>query len=145
MKIPYRQYQLGRRLLAGLPSNQDLIASVAELCRSASIGMAAFTVAGAVSAYTIGVFDQRQQVYVTVKESQASEIIVCQGHVSLQENTPFVYGHIAVCDEKGHITGGRLFSDTMLFVGEIDLQELLGDVLPRSYDPSTGRLLWQFT
>jgi hypothetical protein len=70
---------------------------------------------------------------------------MCQGHVSHQKKKPFVYGTIAISLTDGQVTGGRLFSDTLLFVGEIELQELNGDPLERLYDPATGRLLWQFS
>jgi predicted DNA-binding protein with PD1-like motif len=144
MNIQCQEYRSGRRLLARLASGRDIITAVADLCRETSINMASYVITGAVSAYTIGVFDQRQQVYVTAHESQAGEIVMCHGHVSFQEDKPFVYGHIALSHENGQMTGGRLFSDTLVFVAEIDLQELKGEVLQRSYDPSTGRLLWHF-
>jgi len=40
--------------------------------------------------------------------------------------------------------GGHLFSDTILFAGEIRLQELIGNPLERAYDERTGLNLWQF-
>ena len=144
MRDDCAEYQLGRRLLARLPSGRDIIASVADLVRQKSVKMGVFVINGAVSSYTTGVYDQRQQVYVTAHESKAAEIVVCHGHVSLYENEAFVHGYIALARENGRMTGGRLFSDTILFAGEIDLQELSGDLPSRPYDRATGRLLWNF-
>jgi predicted DNA-binding protein with PD1-like motif len=38
--------------------------------------------------------------------------------------------------------GGLLFSETILFAGEIDLQEMTGEPLERVYDDKTGLRLW---
>ena len=45
---------------------------------------------------------------------------------------------------SGKIIGGHLFSETILYAGEIDLQELTGKPLERAYDGTTG-FLWMST
>jgi predicted DNA-binding protein with PD1-like motif len=70
------------------------------------------------------------------------EIVNCIGNVSLKEKTPVIQSHIVLADEHGKITGGHLFSETILFAGEIDLQEMIGEPLERVYDEKTGLMLW---
>jgi predicted DNA-binding protein with PD1-like motif len=97
---------------------------------------------GAVSSVTVGVYDQTQYVYVTFTENTAMEIVNCIGNVSLKDKMPVVRSHIVLADEHGKIIGGHLSSETILFAGEIDLQEMTGKPLERVYDDKTGLMLW---
>jgi len=49
---------------------------------------------------------------------------------------------LILIQDHGKIIGGRLFSETILFTGEIDLQEMIGEPLERVYDDKTGLRLW---
>jgi predicted DNA-binding protein with PD1-like motif len=136
------EFKLGRRLLGCLPHGKDLITSIEDFCTATDIQTATFSVIGAVSFATIGVYDQKQHVYVTFTEDASMEIINCVGNVSLKDKTPVIQSHIVLADEHGKIIGGRLFSETILFSGEIDLQEMTGKSLERIYDDKTGLMLW---
>ena len=136
--------QPGRLFIGRLPFGKDLITAVGDFCQSSSIQMATFSLIGAVSSYTIGAYDQQQHVYVTETATADLEIINCSGNISLMDGNPMVHAHIVLGDEKGNTTGGHLFSDTILFAGEISLQELIGTPLERAYDKRTGLNLWQF-
>ena len=136
------EFKLGRRFLGCLPHGKDLITSIEDFCTASNIRMATFSVVGAVSSATIGVYDQKQHVYVTFTENTTMEIANCIGNVSLKDKTPVIQSHIVLADKHGKITGGHLFSETILFAGEIDLQELTGKPLERIYDNKTGLMLW---
>ena len=136
------EFKPGRRLLGRLPHGKDLISSIEEFCTASGFKMATFSVIGAVSYATLGVYDQKQHVYVTFIENAPLEIINCTGNVSLADNIPVIRSHIVLADEHGKIIGGRLFSETILYDGEIDLQEMIGKPLERIYDDITGLMLW---
>jgi len=136
------EFKLGRRLLGRLPHGKDLIASIENFCIASSIQMATFSVIGAVSSATLGTYDQKQHVYVTFTENVPMEIVTCVGNVSLKDKIPVVQSHIVLADEHGKIIGGHLFSETILFAGEIDLQEMTGKPLERVCDNETGLMLW---
>ncbi|MDO9565789.1 MAG: DNA-binding protein [Candidatus Desulfaltia sp.] len=137
------EFQQGRIFVGRLPHGRDLILSVEEFCEDASIQMAIFSIIGAVSSATIGTYDQKQQVYVTVKEEALFEIVSCMGNVSLKEGKPFIHAHILLSDEQGKTIGGHLFSETIIYAGEINLQELTGKPMERTYDNDTGLMLWK--
>ena len=137
------EFQQGRLFVGRLPQGIDLINSIEEFCKKALIQMAAFSVIGAVSSATIGAYDQKQQVYVTFKEEAPLEIVSCTGNVSLKEGKPFIHAHILLADEQGKTTGGHLFSETIIYAGEINLQELTGKPMERTYDNDTGLMLWK--
>ena len=64
-KLVGSEFQPGRYIVGRLPYGEDLISAIENLCKSSSIQMAIFSLIGAVSSYTIGTYDQKQQVYVT--------------------------------------------------------------------------------
>ena len=136
------KFQQGRIFIGSLPQGGDLINSTEEFCKKALIQMATFSVIGAVSSATIGAYDQKQQVYVTFKEEAPFEIVSCIGNVSLKDGKPFIHAHILLADEQGKTIGGHLFSETIIYAGEINLQELTGKPMERTYDSNTGLMLW---
>ncbi|MBW2193292.1 MAG: DNA-binding protein [Deltaproteobacteria bacterium] len=143
-KMICAEFQPGRLFVGRLPYGNDLIKAIEDFCQSSSIQMATFSLIGAVSSYTIGAYDQKQHVYVTETAKADLEIINCIGNLSVMDGNPMVHAHIILGDEKGNTMGGHLFSDTILFAGEIRLQELIGNPLERAYDERTGLNLWQF-
>ena len=145
MNLSYSEFKPGRFFLGTLPYGKDLIASIENFCKEASIQMAIFSVIGSVSYVTLGCYDQKQQVYVTFKEEAPLEVIACIGNISIKDGRPFVHAHIVLSDEKGKIIGGHLFSETIIFAGEINLQELKGNSFERAYDNKTGLMLWNLS
>lgn len=143
-KLTCPEFKTGRRFVGRLPHGKDLITFIEDFCKEASIQMATFSVIGAVSSVTMGAHDQKQQVYVTFTEEAELEIVTCIGNVSLMDGNPVVHAHIVLGDKQGKITGGHLFSETILFAGEIELQELTGTPLERAYDDTTGLMLWRY-
>jgi predicted DNA-binding protein with PD1-like motif len=138
------EFKPGRLYMGRLPYGQDLITSIEDFCQKFSIQMATFSAIGAVSSFTIGAYDQEQQVYVTTMETASLEIVTCVGNVSLMDGNPVVHAHIVLGDKQGKLIGGHLFSETTVFAGEISFQALIGKPLERSYDDKTGLSLWKF-
>ncbi len=142
-KLACSEFKPGRRFVCRLPHGKDLITSIEDFCIESSIQMATFSIIGAVSSVTFGAYDQKQQAYVTFMEEAPLEIVNCFGNVSLKDGDPVVHAHIVLGDKHGKTMGGHLFSETILFAGEIDLQELTGKPLERDYDDTTGLMLWK--
>jgi uncharacterized protein len=143
-KLICREFKPGRRFVGRLPHGKDLIQSVESFCKENSILMATFSLIGAVTSATIGAYDQKQQVYVTFKENSPLEIVICAGNVSIKDGNPVVHAHILLGDEQGKTISGHLFSETLLFAGEIEIQELTGNPIERASDTTTGLMLWKF-
>lgn len=144
MKMEYAEYSPGRLLMGNLPHGKDIFASIEALCRAASVRTAAFSVRGVVLSYTIGAYDPQQQVYVTTSASSPMEIISCSGSLSSRNGAVETSAHIVLADDQGAVTGGRLFSDTRIFSGEIQLQECIGPPPVWAYDDTTGQMIWHF-
>ena len=142
-KMVVREFQSGRRLLGRLPHGSDLIATVEDFCAENHLSVAVFTIIGAVTAVTLGAYDQNQQVYVTFKKEGHFEIVHCTGNISMKDDTSTIHAHGMFADMEGKAFGGHVFSKTTVYAGEIFLYELLGTPLIREYDEQTGLYLWQ--
>jgi uncharacterized protein len=142
MSANFSQYNAGRIFIGRLTSGEDIIRAVEHFCRKHAIKLAAFSVTGEVSLFTIGVFDQKQQVHVTSRHEIPMEIICCTGNITLHGENTHVQAQIILADQQGKTSGGRLFSDTLLFAGEFQLIELLGPPVSREYDQESGRMQW---
>ncbi|MFO8049318.1 MAG: PPC domain-containing DNA-binding protein [Desulfosudaceae bacterium] len=134
-----------RRFMGRLPHGRDMVAAIEEFCVRHGISSAVFSAIGAVSSATLGAYDQQQQVYVTFQKSGNLEILTCLGNVSLKDGQPMAHAHITLATEDGTTLGGHLFSETIVFAGEIELEELAGPDLVREYDPVTGLMLWDMS
>ncbi len=135
-------YKVGRRFMGSLPHKCDILHIVSDFCETKKIQIASFNIIGAVSSVVFGFYDQKQQVYATEKKEGFLEIISCIGNVTLKDNKPFVHAHILLGNDKNEIFGGHLFSESIVFAGEIDITELLGDPIKRSKDVTTGLMLF---
>ena len=142
-RIRAREFNQGRCLLGRLPRGKDLAAAVEDFCGDHTLEMAVFSVIGAVTSATLGAYDQKQQVYVTVQKREPLEIVHCTGNVSLKDGQPTVHAHAVFGDINGQTMGGHVFSETVIFAGEIYIQELLGTPMARTYDEETGLFLWK--
>ena len=142
MSDHFSQYNAGRIFIGRLTSGEDIIRTVENFCRRRGIKLAAFSVTGAVSLFTIGVFDQKQRVHVTSRNEIPMEIISCTGNITLYGENAHIKARIILADQLGKTSGGCLFSDTLLFAGEFQLIELLGPPVSREYDQDSGRMQW---
>lgn len=136
-------FEAGRCILGRLPHGKDLVTTIETFCVQNSIQIAVFSVIGAVTSVTLGSYDQAQQVYVTYKKEEALEIVNCTGNVSLKDGRVTVHAHAVLADIDGRTIGGHVFSETLVYAGEIYIRELLGKPLEREYDDITGLSLWR--
>jgi predicted DNA-binding protein with PD1-like motif len=52
-------------------------------------------------------------------------VICCSGQITQKEATPHVTAKIVLADTQGNITGGHLFSKTIIANGEVAIKELI--------------------
>jgi predicted DNA-binding protein with PD1-like motif len=142
-RIEASEFKRGRWLLGRLPHGKDLVAAVEDFCGEHSLQTAVFSIIGAVTSATLGAYDQKQQVYVTVQKREPLEIVHCTGNVSLKNGKSTVHAHGVFADIHCQTIGGHVFSETLVFAGEIHMQEFLGPPMVRTYDEQTGLFLWK--
>ncbi len=138
-----REYKRGRCFLGRLPHGGDLLESLRALCQEREITMAVFTAIGAVKSARLAFYHQERREYLPFQVDQAMEMISCLGNVSLRDGELVVHAHLALSDNEGRTISGHLLPGTILFAGEVFLQELLGEPLVRGNDKETGLPLWE--
>ncbi len=141
--ISHATFEAGRCMLGRLPHGKDLLKTIEEFCAQNSIQTGVFSIIGSVMSATLGSYDQNQQVYVTFKKDEPLEIVHCTGNVSLKDGKIAMHAHAVLADMNGQTIGGHIFSETVVYAGEIYIQELLGKPLEREYDDTTGLPLWR--
>ena len=118
-------YKPGIRYICPLSGDVDLIASITALCTQEKVDAASFSIMGSIFSATIGVFDPKQQVFVTHIEKTANEILSCTGFVSRKSGDYELQATILLADQQGRTTGGRLFAETIIAAAELHIQTLL--------------------
>ena len=131
----------GNRFMGRLPDGRDLLEAVESICRSQAIEAAVFRLNGTVTGLTVGSYDTTQQVWVTVRVDGPHEIVTCTGDVCRQGGDLKASARILAADTHGGLHGGRLFSETIVFAVEIDMEVVDGHMPNRIYDTATG--LWR--
>jgi uncharacterized protein len=138
----YNEIKPEKSFIGRLSHNQDMITSIEKFCVQNHIEMGWFSLIGAVSSVTLGYYDQKQMVYVTSKTDEHLEIASCSGNISQKNDQIFVHAHAVLTNEKGQAIGGHIFSETIIFAGEIYIQTFSGKPLNREHDNLTGLMLW---
>jgi len=140
---PLFRMQTGRLFWTELETGHDLIGAITGLVQGLGLTAAAFDVSGQVGLATVGAYDAVQQVWVTEKQESGADMVYCQGNVVTADGQALVSGRILLADKTGRVYGGRLFSDTIVQVAEVQLIELQGQVPARTYDPLSA--LWRLS
>ena len=141
-KIIANNYTPKRIFMGKMPYGQDILKSIEDFCDSMSINVGYFSLIGAVSSLTLGYYDQKNKKYMTYKKNESLEIVSCNGNISLKDDKVFVHSHGVFSDKQGDVIAGHIFSDSIIFAGEIYIQELEGKVLKRNFDDTTALMLW---
>ncbi len=137
------EYKVGRIFLGRLPNGGDFLAAVQEFCENQEITLGVFYCIGAVKRANLSFYDQKNRKYMSFEIDQELEISSCSGNVSLKDGKPMVHAHAVLANDAGKTYSGHLMAGTIIFAGEIYLQELVGEQLVRGYDETTGLPLWE--
>lgn len=139
-----KEYKPGRRFMARIDHDADLLRYLEEFAAKNKIEMGYFEVIGAVKSGAIGFYEQKTWSYKTVRFDYHLEIGNCIGNFSIRDGKPAVHAHVTFGDESGKAFTGHLMEGTKIFAGEMVAVELLGDRLERVPDDVTKLSLWRF-
>ncbi len=139
-----KEYQVGRRWVARVDHDADLLKYLEEFAAKHDIKTGYFTVIGAVKSGVIGFYDQKSARYEVVRFDHHMEIGNCVGSFSLRDGKTAVHAHVTFGDIAGHAYTGHLMEGTLIFAGELYATEMVGEPLTRAMDDQTKLALWQF-
>ena len=123
---------------------EEILASLAEVCRREGITLGTISGIGAVDEVTLGVFDRGQFAYQSETYTGDFEIASCSGTVTTMEGEPYFHLHMAAANPvKGLCCGGHLNRGVVSLTGEFVITALPGAV-GRKYSPEVGLNLFEF-
>ncbi|MDN5345337.1 MAG: uncharacterized protein PWQ18_1451 [Clostridia bacterium] len=134
----------GRQLAYRLVHGCDLLEALQGIVEEDDIRFGSINFLGAVQKGRVGYYLQDEKRYITLELDQGMEILSGVGNVSLKEGKPFVHAHVTFLDKEGKVHGGHLLPGTIVFAGEVFIEEIELPAPPeRVYDPVTALTLWE--
>lgn len=133
----------GRVLAFRLAYGCDLLKALQAIVEENDIRFGWLHFLGGVQKARVAYYLQDRKEFVTLSLEEPMEILAGLGNVSLKEGKPFVHAHVTFMDKEGKAWGGHLLEGTVVFAGEVFIQELLLPALPeRVHDEVTKLFLW---
>lgn len=133
-----RYVKTGGKIVLRLQRGEEIIASVAELCKKEKIGLAEIKGIGACDRAVIGLYKMDKQHYVKTLLEEDMEMVSLNGNVTLSsEGEVYIHCHVAFGTEGGRLLGGHLNEAVVSGTAEIFIDVLDGSV-KRTVDPETG-------
>lgn len=142
-KLDYSEYKPGRYIIARAEHDADLVEFIKDIVKKEKIEVGVFTAIGALKKARLGFYNQETHKYQEISIDGPCEIASCIGNISSINGEKFVHSHVVLTEENGSTKGGHL-SESIVFAGEIHIQELKGPKLERKPDDITELTLWEF-
>lgn len=121
---------------------EDITQAITEECRRKKIKSGLVFFIGAVRKATIGYYNQKTKKYKKIFINKPREIVSGVGNISVKEGKIFLHAHVSLSDENGKMSGGHLFSPTIVFACEVFIIENRKKFV-RRFDKQTGLFLWR--
>ncbi len=125
-----------------LDYGEDITQAITEECRRKKIKSAYLFFIGAVQKATIGYYNQKTKKYKKIFINKPMEIVSGVGNISVKEEKIFLHAHVSLSDANGKMSGGHLFSPTIVFACEVFIIKNRRKLV-RKFDKQTGLFLWQ--
>ncbi|QGP93474.1 hypothetical protein MGLY_28820 [Neomoorella glycerini] len=134
----------GRQLAYRLAYGCDLLEALQGIVAEEDVRFGSINFLGSVLKAKIGYYLVEEKRFITMEMDQLMEILNGLGNVSLKDGKPFVHAHVTFLDREGKIHGGHLLPGTIVYAGEVFIEEIELPAPPeRVYDPVTGLNLWE--
>lgn len=139
------EYQrFGSRIVVRMDRGEEVLAQLAALCRAEQIHLAEVHALGALSRFTVGLFDPAAQQYFSNTFDMPAEITSLWGTVTEKDGAPYLHIHLSAALRGGTVLGGHLSEAVVGPTCEMVLDVLDGTV-GRRFDPDTGLNLFVFS
>jgi predicted DNA-binding protein with PD1-like motif len=137
-----REYARGRRVVARLEHDGDLLQQIAAVTDAHDMRAAEVRAIGALRSARLAFYDQSAREYRELAVDEPVELLSLLGNVSRKDGAAFVHAHAALSRHDGACLGGHVAQGCVIFACELVVQELVGAPLEREFDEVTGLALW---
>ena len=144
--MDYRNY--GGCYYVRLDRNDEVIASIREVCEREGVRSATFSGVGGCDAAEIQVFDPEAGSFRTERYEGLLELVSITGNViscddgSLSHHAHALFAYQDAGEQR--IAAGHLKSSTVRYTAEIELRPVAGGVIGAERNAETGTNFWKF-
>lgn len=139
--MEYRKF--GGVIVARLDPGEEILEQVRQIALSEQIKLAHIQALGAVSDFTVGVFDVEKKAYRANSFSGSFEIVSLTGTIDTMNDEFYCHLHMSAGNESGAVFGGHLNRAVISATCEMAVRVLPG-AMDRAFSPEVGLNLWKF-
>ena len=132
-----RVQRFDERFIVRIEANEPVTATLLEFLKSANVGFANLSAAGALSSAELGFWDPDRLEYVYRAFEEQLEVVSFVGNASQREREPFLHLHVALGRSDLSVVGGHLREAVVHPTLEVWLRTEDVDVR-RTRDAATG-------
>ena len=130
-------------IIARIDRGEEILKAISLIARAEDIKLANINALGALSEFTVGVYNVEKQQYFKNDFSGAYEIVSLTGSINTMDGKYYSHLHLCAADEKGQAFGGHLNRAVVSATCEMFIY-LLDGTVDRFRDPLTGLNLFKF-
>ena len=139
--MEYRKFQ--NKIIVRMDKGEEILEKVREVAEKEKIKLADISALGAVSEFTVGVFDTEAKEYHANEFKGSFEIVSLTGTINTMNDEFYCHLHISAGNEKGQVFGGHLNRAIISATCEMVITLIDGRV-DRRFEKEVGLNLFQF-
>ena len=139
--MEYERY--GSKLLIRLDPGEDVVATLADVCKGENVRLGIVSGIGAVGKATVGLFKPDSKEYFSTTLEKPFEITNLTGNVSEMNGELYLHLHITLADIEHNAFGGHLNEAIVSATAEIWVDIVEGEV-DREFSETIGLNLLKF-
>lgn len=139
--MEYRKFQ--NKIIVRMDKGEEILEKVREVAEKEKIKLADISALGAVSEFTVGVFDTEAKEYHANEFKGSFEIVSLTGIINTMNDEFYCHLHMSAGNEKGQVFGGHLNRAIISATCEMVITLIDGRV-DRRFEKEVGLNLFQF-
>ena len=139
--MEYRKFQ--NKIIVRMDKGEEILEKVREVAEKEKIKLADISALGAVSEFTVGVFDTEAKEYHANEFKGSFEIVSLTGTINTMNDEFYFHLHMMSGNEKGQVFGGHLNRAIISATCEMVITLIDGRV-DRRFEKEVGLNLFQF-
>lgn len=139
--MEYKKF--GDTIIVRIDKDEEILDQVKKLALRENIKLASIQALGAVSQFTVGVFDTKEKKFLPNEFRGTFEITSLTGTINTMNGEFYCHLHMNAGNEKGEVFGGHLSRAVVSATCEMVIQVIQGSV-DRCYDDEIGLNLFRF-
>lgn len=139
--MDYRKFE--QTIIARIDKGEEILEQLKEIALKENIVLVSISALGALSEFTVGVFDTKEKKYYANDFSGNYEIVSLTGTVSTMNGQYYAHLHMGAGDREGKVFGGHLNKAIVGATCEMVIQIINGKA-ERKFSEDIGLNLFEF-